>query len=274
MAARGPAVSAQELTRVAVYRRSVHASLRRVWENVFDWEHLPWLHSGSFRSIELLDHGAWGWRARVGMGTGSEFELELRADRQNRRYVVETLGGSGVGTEIWTRLEPCADRETKIEVEFLLPHVRPERAADLGDAYTRVYTRLWDEDEAMMRLRQARLDADRAALTDAGPVALGPLEALRARLPLAVEFGGAPFRLVELDGELVAHSAICAHLLGPLDQGEIEADCVRCPWHGYRFDVRTGESADGHKLRLAPAPAVAIDPETREVVLVARGSRA
>ena len=34
-----------ELVIAAVYKREVAASLERVWENVYDWEHLPFLHS-------------------------------------------------------------------------------------------------------------------------------------------------------------------------------------------------------------------------------------
>jgi nitrite reductase/ring-hydroxylating ferredoxin subunit len=26
---------------------------------------------------------------------------------------------------------------------------------------------------------------------------------------------------------------------------------IQCPWHGYRFDVRTGANLDGHPCRLA-----------------------
>ena len=276
MTSGGSAVGAEGLTRVAVYRRTVRASLRRVWENVFDWEHLPWLHAGSFQSIELLDQGAWGWRARVGTGGESALEIELRADQPKRRYVVHTRDGATRGAEIWTRLEPRAEHETDVEVEFLLPGVTAERREGLGQAYTAAYTRLWDEDEAMMRLRQERLDAkpgaEPSAETDLAPVSLGTLDDVRARLPLAVEFGGAPFRVVEVDGELVAHSTICAHLLGPLDESPVEDGCVRCPWHGYRYDVRTGENADGRPLRLARAPGVEVDPNSREVVLVPLGS--
>lgn len=54
----------------ATYEREVAASLERVWENVYDWEHLPWLHSSSFGSIELEESAAWGWRARIGTGAG------------------------------------------------------------------------------------------------------------------------------------------------------------------------------------------------------------
>ena len=55
------------LALVGVYRRAVHASLERVWENVFDWEHLPHLHHQSFSAIECVDSGDWGWRARIAL---------------------------------------------------------------------------------------------------------------------------------------------------------------------------------------------------------------
>ena len=76
------------------YERRVEASLARVWENVLDWEHLPWLHRSSFASIELHDAGDWGWRARAALRTGGEpFDLELMVDRARSRYVTRTLSG-------------------------------------------------------------------------------------------------------------------------------------------------------------------------------------
>ena len=41
----------------------------------------------------------------------------------------------------------------------------------------------------------------------------------------------------------------------------LEDGCVQCPWHGYRFDVRTGRQVGEGRLRLAPAPRVEIDPD-------------
>lgn len=262
-----------ELISVAIYRRTLQASLERVWENALDWEHLPWLHRSTFRSIEKRGAGRWGWRARVGLQPaegGREIEIELRVDRAKQRYAVYTLGGPGAGTEIWTRLESASGRRTAIEVEFLVPGIDREGAAGLGQTYTQLYTRLWDEDESMM-VRRERLLAQRRAdvgAADGAPLDLGPLERVRAQLSLRVELGGQPVRLVALDGELVAHSAVCPHLLGPLDEGELEEGCVRCPWHGYRFDLRGGRSADGRGLRLGPAPRVEIDPRSSHVRLV------
>jgi nitrite reductase/ring-hydroxylating ferredoxin subunit len=256
------------LASAAVYRREVHASLERVWENVLDWEHLPWLHRERFSRIECLRENADGWRARVGLApaeTRQEILLELSLDRPRLRYVARTLEGPGAGTEIWTRLEPVSPQRTRIEVEFLLPGIPADRLASLGRAYVRLYTLLWDQDESMMREREAQL-ARRAAAA-AATLALGPLASLRARLPLQVELGGRWFRLLELDGELLAHAAQCPHRLGPLAEAALEDGCLRCPWHGYRFDVRTGASADGRRLRLARAPRVVISPGGAQVEL-------
>lgn len=251
--------SAKPLTRVAVYQRTVGASAERVWENVHDWAHLPWLHGSSFSSIECLDSGPWGWRARVGLEPADAHEilLELVLDDSASRYVSRTLEGEGAGSEIWTSVQPLDPERTQISVEFWLPGVDPARADRLGESYTALYTRLWDEDESMM-VRRGRLLAGRSS-RGARRVELGPLEALRARLPLCVELSGRPFRLLELDGELVAHAAVCPHLLGPLERGEVREGAVACPWHGYRFDVRTGRSRDGRRLRLDRAPRVEID---------------
>ena len=60
----------------------MHASLPRVWENVHDWEHLPWLHRSTFCSIDLLGSGAWDKQALVGLQPAEadrriEIEVEL-----------------------------------------------------------------------------------------------------------------------------------------------------------------------------------------------------
>src|SRR5437773_419995 len=85
---------------------SAGASLERVWENVRDWEHLPWLHRDSFASIDLEHEDERGWRARVGLRAPANavVRLELAAS-DDRRYVARTLEGPGADTEIWTRLD-------------------------------------------------------------------------------------------------------------------------------------------------------------------------
>lgn len=33
----------------------------------------------------------------------------------------------------------------------------------------------------------------------------------------------------------------CLHVGNPLDDGFVSGVCVTCPWHGWRYDLRTGE---------------------------------
>lgn len=257
---------------VATYRRTIAASERRVWENVHDWEHLPWLHGSTFSRIARIDSGRWGWRAHIGLqpaADGAQILLELRLAEGGRRYCSKTLEGPGAGTEIWTTVTPVDDAHTGIEVEFHVPGVAAGQAEAVGAAYCRLYERLWDEDEDMMVLRAERLSRPRRReAPEPTRIALGPLEEVRARTPFCIELAGRPYRVIELDGELLGHSAVCPHLLGPLDRACVEPDgTVQCPWHGYRFDPRSGRSADGRGLRLAPAPKVEVDPATRRVTL-------
>ncbi len=46
---------------------------------------------------------------------------------------------------------------------------------------------------------------------------------------------------MEAFGAFFALDNACSHEEGPLAEGEIEGHEVMCPWHGARFDVRTGE---------------------------------
>lgn len=264
------------LALAATYRREVAASLARVWENVHDWEHLPWLHGTSFAGVELLGRGARGWRVRLVQQPGDAARaqvIELDADEPAHRYRVVTREGPGRGSEIRVRLEPRAPHRTGVAVEFHVPEMPPDRLARVGALYVDLYRRLWDEDEAMMvererACRRARV-ADGAVERDRTPLDLGTVAGVRARAPFVVELGGRAFRVLELDGELVAHAATCPHWLGPLDRAPVRDGCVTCPWHGYRFDVRTGASVDGRRLALAPAPRIAI-ADDRVVLLTAR----
>ena len=243
------------------YHREVAGAIGRVWENVFDWEHLPALHADDFRAVELLDRGRWGWRIQLVTQLGGEGRmqiLELRADRAAGAYVVTTLSGPGAGTEIRTRLKPLARSKTAVTVEFHVPEHRPERLAKIGERYLEIYQRLWDQDEAMIVGRERATRARRRRRPSVPPKSLGSMASVRARLPLVVSFGGERFRIVDLDGDLVAHAAVCPHWLGPLGAAPVVKGCIQCPWHGYAFDVRTGRSTDGRGLTLAPAPNVVL----------------
>jgi nitrite reductase/ring-hydroxylating ferredoxin subunit len=255
-----------DLVVAAVYEREIEASLERVWENVYDWEHLPWLHSEAFNSIEILESGEWGWRARVELAGDSKAEIELITDRVARRYVARTFAGAGAPSEIWTSLDPVAGDRTAIRVEFCLQPMPDDVIEKLGSGYVSLYTLLWDQDEQMMQTRETALANRQTVVSqDAETLSIGGLDEVRSRLPLLIEFAGHPFRIVELGGELLAHSVECPHRLGPLDACKEIEGRISCPWHGYQYDIRTGKSSDGRSLRLRSAPRVVVDAASRWV---------
>jgi len=56
-----------------------------------------------------------------------------------------------------------------------------------------------------------------------------------------VNVRGKEIALFNIEGTFFALGNACTHEEGPLAEGEIEGHEVTCPWHGARFDVRTGE---------------------------------
>jgi nitrite reductase/ring-hydroxylating ferredoxin subunit len=69
--------------------------------------------------------------------------------------------------------------------------------------------------------------------------------ARKSRLPedkgTYVEVEGHRIALFNLGGEIYALDNACTHMGGPLSQGLVKEGEVECPWHGSRFDIRTGE---------------------------------
>lgn len=55
-----------------------------------------------------------------------------------------------------------------------------------------------------------------------------------------IEVGGEKIALLNVGGAFYALSDTCTHRGGPLSEGEVEGAEVTCPWHGAKFDLRTG----------------------------------
>ena len=61
-----------------------------------------------------------------------------------------------------------------------------------------------------------------------------------------VDVDGVPVLLARSEaGEVCALASTCTHLGGPLAEGSREGDTVICPWHGSRFDIRSGAVVEG-----------------------------
>ena len=88
-------------------------------------------------------------------------------------------------------------------------------------------------------------DATRGATseaTDDGFVRVAAVSELEPGVPLGVEHAALGRLCVGLvEGTVVAFTDQCSHREFPLSAGEILEDgTVECPWHGARFDCRTG----------------------------------
>lgn len=64
-----------------------------------------------------------------------------------------------------------------------------------------------------------------------------------------VEHDGRIFALFNISGNYYAIDGICPHQGGPLAEGEVSGTVVTCPWHGWQFDVCTGQALLGTRIR-------------------------
>ena len=58
---------------------------------------------------------------------------------------------------------------------------------------------------------------------------------------VVVEVNGKTLAVFNVDGAFHAIDNTCVHRGGPLGEGDVHGKVVACPWHGWQFDVTTGE---------------------------------
>jgi len=58
----------------------------------------------------------------------------------------------------------------------------------------------------------------------------------------SIEINGKALALFNVDGGFYAINDVCGHRGGPLGEGELDGKTVICPWHGWRYNVTTGEN--------------------------------
>jgi len=67
------------------------------------------------------------------------------------------------------------------------------------------------------------------------------LDDLPAGRPFRVDVGEMPIVVVRAGDAIYACGAVCSHQGGPLGEGKLSGTRLTCPWHGWMYDVRTGE---------------------------------
>lgn len=81
-----------------------------------------------------------------------------------------------------------------------------------------------------------------------------------------VEIAGREVAVFNAGGRFFASGTVCPHEGGPLGEGTVEAEIVICPWHGFDFDLRTGDCLVDPDLRI---PIYEVKVEGNEIFVAA-----
>ncbi len=65
---------------------------------------------------------------------------------------------------------------------------------------------------------------------------------------------GQDIALFNVDGTFHAIHNTCLHRGGPLGDGGLEGTTVTCPWHGWRYDVTTGNNVKNPAVSVVSFP--------------------
>ena len=83
---------------------------------------------------------------------------------------------------------------------------------------------------------------------------------------LRVDVEGKPILLAVVLGNLYAMDAVCSHEGGPLEEGELEGNTLRCPWHQGKFDIRSAKaSAETDWVTDLHSYSVVVDDSTGDI---------
>lgn len=74
------------------------------------------------------------------------------------------------------------------------------------------------------------------------------------------ELEGRPVGLCNIGGEFYAFEDICTHQFAHLSEGEFDGESeVKCPLHGARFDVQSGEAKSLPAVKPVPTHEVKVE---------------
>ena len=75
----------------------------------------------------------------------------------------------------------------------------------------------------------------------------------------AIDLAGERVCIVNVEGNYYAIGNVCTHVGGPLNEGTLEGYEVECPWHGSKFDVRTGKPTKSPARQAVPVYEVKVE---------------
>lgn len=200
--------------------RNLGASAAMAVEDELDWEHLPHVHASTFRAARLVHSDGNGWEANVELVDGTLMRMKVTLDEDRRGYINATFFGDIENGRAVARLTETGPDSCRMHLRFFVPKTPQTDHQEAGAFYRKMFNRILDEDEPKMRHRAAFLKAGPAARKEMRTACL-------------------------IDGTEVEVPRLCPHQGLPLNCEPDAEGMMTCPWHGYRFDVRTGACIDG-----------------------------
>lgn len=82
---------------------------------------------------------------------------------------------------------------------------------------------------------------------------------------MAVEVNDERICLANVNGKYYAIGNVCTHMGGPLAEGKLEDYIVQCPWHGSRFDIRSGKVVRPPAMK--PEPTYEVKVENNDILI-------
>jgi nitrite reductase/ring-hydroxylating ferredoxin subunit len=85
---------------------------------------------------------------------------------------------------------------------------------------------------------------------------------------IAVEVNDEKICLANVNGRYYAIGNVCTHMGGPLAEGKLEEYIVQCPWHGSKFDIRSGGVVRPPAMK--PEPTYEVKVENNDILIKKR----
>jgi len=201
--------------------REVGATAARAIEDELDWEHLPHVHAFAFDSIALNHADRNGWDANVVLRDGQAMRMTVVLDADRLGYTNATFDTDGTenGRTV-CRITPDQGDHCTMHLRFFVPDRPNLDKPAVGQFYSDMWARLIDEDEPKMIYRARALREGAKLYRE------------RRQVTLA-------------DGSACDVPLVCPHQGLPLTCEPDSDNMMTCPWHGYRFDARTGQCLSG-----------------------------
>lgn len=79
------------------------------------------------------------------------------------------------------------------------------------------------------------------AETDGAPTPVCSVDDVAEDSPVVTTVDGIEIAVILTDGEYHALQNVCPHQGGPVGEGKVDDGSVYCPWHGWQFDLESGD---------------------------------